>query len=95
MIIEGFIWYRDIIDKILWKHNVTRKEVEEVFENKPKFKLIEGGNIKNENLYSARGQTNGGRYLTILLIYKQTTKEALIVTARDMDLKERRNHGKK
>lgn len=94
MRIEGFIWYRDIIDKILWKHNVTREEVEEVFENKPKFKLIEKGKIKKENLYSARGQTNAGRYLTVLFIYKQT-KEALIVTGRDMDSKERKNYGKK
>lgn len=94
MRIEGFIWYRDIIDKILWKHNVTREEVEEVFENKPKFKLIEKGKIKKENLYSACGQTNAGRYLTVLFIYKQT-KEALIVTARDMDSKERKNYGKK
>jgi hypothetical protein len=92
--IEGFIWYRDIVDKLLWKHNVSRQEVEEVFQNKPKFKLLEKGHIKNENLYSMRGQTNAGRYLVVLFIYKKT-KEALIVTARDMDSKERMNYGKK
>jgi len=53
--IEGFIWFRDIIDKLLWKHNVSREEVEEVFKNRPKYKLIEKGKIKKENLYSARG----------------------------------------
>ncbi|HLC15963.1 MAG TPA: BrnT family toxin [Thermodesulfovibrionia bacterium] len=94
MRIEGFIWYRDIVDKLLWKHDVSREEVEEVFHNKPKFKLLEKGKIKSENLYSARGQTNAGRYLSVLFIYKQT-KEALIVTARDMDSKERKNYGKK
>ena len=94
MKIKGFIWYRKIIDKILWKHHVKREEVEEVFANKPKFTFIEKGKVKNENLYSARGQTDAGRYLVVLFIYKKT-KEALIITARDMDAKERRNYGKK
>jgi uncharacterized DUF497 family protein len=92
--IEGFIWYRDIVDKILWKHNVTHDEVEEVFKNRPKFKMIEKGKIGKENLYSTYGQTQAGRYLTVLFIYKQT-REALIITARDMDSKERKNYAKK
>ena len=94
MRIEGFIWYRDIVDKILWKHNVTHVEVEEAFKNRPKFKMIEKGNIGKENLYVAYGQTHAGRYLTVLFIYKQT-REALIITARDMDSKERKNYAKK
>jgi len=56
--------------------------------------MIEKGKVRNENLYSARGQTDSGRYLTVLFIYK-LTKEALIVTARDMDPKERKNYEKK
>ena len=94
MRIESFIWYRDIVDKLIWKHNISHEEVEEVFQNKPKFKLIEKGKVRNENLYSARGRTVAGRYLTVLFIYK-LTKEALIVTARDMDSKERKNYAKK
>ena len=94
MRIESFIWYRGITDKLLWKHNVAKEEVEQVFQNRPKFKFIEKGKVKKENLYSARGQTNAGRYLTVLFIYKQT-KEALIVTARDMDSKERKSYDKK
>ena len=76
------------------KHQVNHQEVEEVFSNKPKFKLIEKGHVKKENLYSARGQTDNGRYLSIIFIYKKT-KEVLIVTARDMDKKERKNYAKK
>lgn len=94
MKIESFIWYRDIVDKLIWKHDVSREEVEEVFQNKPKFKMIEKGKVKNENLYSARGRTDAGRYLAVLFIYK-LSKEALIVTARNMDSKERRNYEKK
>ena len=90
MKIEGFVWYRDIIDKLLWKHQVDNKEVEEIFANKPKFTFIEKGRVKKENLYSAQGNTNDGRYLTVLFIYKKT-KEALIVTAREMNLEEKKN----
>jgi uncharacterized DUF497 family protein len=68
--------------------------VEQVFSNKPKFKFIEKGRVKKEHLYSACGQTYAGRYLTVLFIYKRT-KQALIITARDMDSKERKSYGKK
>ena len=42
----------------------------------------------------ALGQTNAGRYLAVLFIYKKT-KEALILSARDMAKKERRQYAKK
>ena len=86
MKIEGCIWYRDIIDKLLWKHNVSQSEVVEIIKNKTKFTFVEKVKVKGENLYSARGHTNECRYLIILFIYK-TTKEALNVTARDIDSK--------
>lgn len=40
------------------------------------------------------GQTNAGRYLAALFICKKT-KEALILSARDMAKKERRQYVKK
>jgi len=40
------------------------------------------------------GQTEAGRYLTILFIYKQT-KEALILSARKMANKERKMYDRK
>jgi len=43
--LKSYIWYRDIVDKLLWKHNTTHEEVEEVFQNQPKFKLIEKGKV--------------------------------------------------
>jgi len=94
MKIEGFIWLRDVTDKLFKKHQVDHCEVEEVFANKPRFTYIQKGKAKGENLYSARGQTNAGRYLSIIFIYKKA-KEALIITARDMDSNERRKYGKK
>ena len=94
MQIEGFIWREDIIDKLYWKHNVTLDEVEEVFERKPKFLRMEKGKVDGENLYNVLGQTASGRYLSVFFIYKQS-REALIVTAREMNRKERRYYGKR
>jgi len=69
-------------------------EVEEVLVGKPKFRFVEKGDRKNEDVYMALGQTEAGRYLTILFIYKQT-KEALILSARKMANKERKMYDRK
>ena len=94
MRIEGVIWLRDIVDKLAVKHHVEPHEVEQVLNNKPRIRFIEKGECKDENVYMALGQTDVGRYLTILFIYKMT-KEALILSARDMAPKERKQYGKK
>ena len=35
MRISGIIWLRNVIDKLLWKHEVRTDEVEEVFDRQP------------------------------------------------------------
>jgi len=45
-------------------------------------------------VYLALGQTDAGRYLSTLFIYKKT-KEALILSARDVVKRERIQYGKK
>ena len=94
MNIEGIIWLRAVIDKLAFKHHVEINEVEEIFSGKPKFRFIENGEREDENVYMALGQTESGRYLTVLFIYKKT-KEALILSARDMADKERKMYGRK
>ena len=94
MKIEGIIWLRDIVDKLAFKHHVETDEVEEVLGGKPKFRFIEKGEREGEDVYLALGQTDAGRYLSALFIYKGT-KEALILSARDMARKERRQYGRK
>jgi uncharacterized DUF497 family protein len=94
MRIEGVIWFRDIVDKLASKHHVETDEVEEVLNSKPKFRFVEKGERKGEDVYMALGQTNAGRYLSVLFIYKKT-EEALILSARDMARKERRQYGRK
>ena len=65
-----------------------------MFTNKPKFRFVEKGEREGEDVYLALGQTDAGRYLAVLFIYKKT-KEALVLSARNTARKERRQYGKK
>ncbi len=94
MRIDGVIWLRNIVDKLAVKHHVEPYEVEETLNNKPKIRFVEKGERKGEDVYMALGQTDAGRYLAILFIYKRT-KQALILSARNMAPKEKRQYGKK
>lgn len=94
MHVAGIIWLRAIVDKLISKHSVQREEVKEVFDNRPRFRLVEKGQRQGENLYSATGKTNAGRYLIVFFIYKKDQR-ALIVSAREMTPSERKKHGKK
>ena len=56
------IWLEDIVEKLEKKHSVRQNEVIEVLENKPKFRFVEKGHRKGENVYAALGQTYEGRF---------------------------------
>jgi uncharacterized DUF497 family protein len=92
--IEGIIWARSVVDKLILKHKVTTYEVEEVLNSRPKIRFVEKGYTKGEDVYVALGKSKAGRYLAVLFIYKKT-KEALILSARDMARKERKQYEKK
>lgn len=94
MHIENIIWLPDVIDKLALKHHVSINEVEEIFLQKSLFRKIQKGHVPGENLYAAMGKTMSGRHLIVFFIYKQA-HDALIISARDMDLKERRQYEKK
>jgi uncharacterized DUF497 family protein len=94
MYIENIIWLPEIVDKLAWKHHVTPQEVEEVLFDNPLYRKIQKGHIPGENLYAALGQTDAGRYLIVFFVYK-TTREALLISARDMSKKERRQYEKR
>ena len=93
MRIVGFIWLEVIVDKIEMKHSVSPEEVEEVFENRPKIRKMNRGHFRGEDVYRALGRTDVGRYLVVFFIHK-LNDEALILSARDMDKKERKNYVK-
>jgi uncharacterized DUF497 family protein len=92
--IKDLIIIPEILDKLIWKHNVTESEVRQVFLDEPRYRFIEKGRCKGEHLYLALGTTDSGRYLSVYFIYKKN-KQALIVTGRDMTENERRRYAKK
>jgi hypothetical protein len=91
MKIDGFVWFPEIIDKLSWKHHVFQEEVEDVLSGRPLYRKVKKGHVPGEDLYSALGRTESGRYLSVFFIYK-LTHEALILSARDMDDKERKQY---
>lgn len=94
MNVEAIVIPADIEEKLYTKHNVTRHEVEQVFDSSPHFRFAEQGHVEGENLYRAIGRTEGGRYLVIFFILK-VEHIALVISARDLTLKERKQYGKK
>ncbi len=61
--------------------------------NKPQYRFLERGKIDGEDVYAAYGRTDNGRYVTVVFIRKAGAK-ALIISARDMDKKERKQYGR-
>ena len=49
--------------------------------------------VRGENLYSAMGQTEEGRYVIAFFIHKQDGR-ALIISARSMDEAEKKRYGR-
>lgn len=94
MKIEGIIWTRNVVEKLAIKHHVETFEVEQMLAANPKFRFVEKGEQEGEDVYLALGQASSGRYLVAYFIYKKT-KEALILSARDMADKERKWYGRK
>ena len=97
MRIREVIWLPEIVEKLERKHQVRSHEVSEVLgnkENKPRIFFREKGRVEGEHLYEALGTTADGRYLAVFFIRKPRNR-ALIISARDMDRKERRRYGRK
>ena len=89
MTIKGVIWLDEVLAKIESKHRVSPEEVEGVLRSKPQFRFVEKGHRRGENVYVALGRTSAGRRLSVFFIRKLSA-DALIISARDMDPKERR-----
>ncbi|MGA8808953.1 MAG: BrnT family toxin [Thermoanaerobaculia bacterium] len=87
-------WLPHVIEKLIVKHAVEPYEVEEVFFSTPKFRFTTKGYYTGEDVYSALGTTDSGRYLVTFVVLKKTG-EALIISARDMTTPERRIDGRK
>ena len=93
MRIKDVLWLPDVIDKLDWKHSVVPEKVEQVFSSTPRYRRIERGRVYREDLYAALGQTEAGRYLIVFFIYKKSGA-ALVISARDMTPKERKQYAR-
>lgn len=91
MRIDEIIWLQQFVEKLAIKHDVEKTEVEEVLANHPYFRFVSKGNRPGEDVYSAMGQTDAGRYLIVFFIQK-SNRRVLIISARDMTRRERRNY---
>jgi uncharacterized protein len=76
MYIDDFIWLPDIVEKLAAKHHVTMDETEDVFFNHPRFRFVESGYTSGEDVYSAMGPTDAGRYLIVFFIDKPKQAKA-------------------
>lgn len=95
MNIEKIVIPVEIENKIESKHNVRFNEVRQALISDPRIRFAEKGNVKGSDVYVAFGQTFGGRYLAVFFIYKPENKTSIIISARDMNKKEKKAYGKK
>jgi uncharacterized DUF497 family protein len=71
------------------------REVRQVLLNRPRIRFAESGNIPNEDVYAAFGQTFGGRYVVTFFVYKPNEATAVIISARSMTQQERKSYARK
>jgi len=93
--IETILCPEQIEAKLETKHAVTFREARQALLGRARIRFAEQGRTEGEDVYAGFGQTMGGRYLAVFFIYKLIIKTAVIISARDMNEKERRAYGRK
>lgn len=89
MEIKKLVWTSKTVEKIVRKHHLYQREVEEVFfESEAPLHIRRSG-----RLYHAYGRSAAGRYLFVVLLVVGRGR-AQVVTARDMTQTERRLYRK-
>ena len=94
MRVREVIWLPEIEDKLWEKHHLTVAEAEELLFGEPHIRFVEKGHQPDEDLYTAYGQTEAGRYIVVFFVLKRG-RQALVISARDMDRKERKTYGRR
>jgi len=90
---SGFQWDRGNIDKNLTKHNVENWECEQVFFNRPLIVLDDPKHSVSEKRWTAFGKTDSVRFLVV--IYTKRNNLIRIISARDMNKRERKFYDEK
>ena len=87
-----FVWDKGNLDKNLDKHEVTNKESEEIYQNKPLLVSEDKRHSKIEKRYQVLGKTDNDRLLFISFTVRKD--RIRIISARDMSKKERKVYEK-
>ena len=89
--LQGFDWNKVNLDKNLLKHNVSNSECEEALFNQPLVVSPDEKHSQAEKRFYALGKTDNNR----LLFLSFTVRNNLIrvISARDMNKKEREQYG--
>ena len=95
MQIESIVCPEQIEAKLEAKHDVTYREARQALLGRSRIRFAEKGHTEGEDVYAGFGQTLGCRYLAVFFIYKPTSKTAVIISAREMNERERRTYGHK
>ena len=85
---RGFDWDESNVIKIWEKHSVSQTECEQIFFNEP---LVVADDVKHsdvEQRYYVLGATDQGR--TLFLVFTMRGDLIRVITAREMNRKERR-----
>ena len=93
--IEGFEWDEGNERKSLDKHSVSQREAEQVFFSSPLFVLEDVRHSQNEPRFQALGKTDAGRLLHVTFTTRDRRKRIRIISARDMNRKERKVYEEK
>lgn len=88
----GFEWDRSNIEKNWLKHKVSPVECEQIFFNQPLMILDDPKHSISEKRFAAFGQTDAGRLLAVILTKR--AKRIRVISARDMNRRERKFYEK-
>ena len=90
--ISSFDWDKGNKNKNVKKHLVSNRECEELFFNKPIYFFNDYKHSKVEKRYLALGRTNEKRLLIIIFVVRN--EKVRVISARDMNKKERERYEK-
>ncbi|HEY1475663.1 MAG TPA: BrnT family toxin [Pseudolabrys sp.] len=85
---EGFDWDDGNARKNLLKHGVSQAEAEQVFAGEPLL-AADFAHSQVEVRYQALGETSDGRRLHVTFTLRGDNKKIRVISARDMNRKER------
>lgn len=89
--VEGFEWDEGNARKGE-KHGVTQPEAEQIFFNDPLLIISDEKHSQDEPRFNALGKTTEERLLHITVTLRHNGRKIRIISARDMNLKERRRY---